>query len=110
LEILSTDPWAQHALAHVMDTQGRLMEGRAFLAERAAGWADCNSFMLTHNWWHLALFELDLDRGDTALRLYDDQVWGVWKAYSQDQIGAVSLLARLELRGVDVGDRWADLA
>jgi hypothetical protein len=45
-----------------------------------------------------------------ALRLYDTQVWGVVKDYSQDQIGAVSLLARLELAGVDVGSRWQDVA
>jgi hypothetical protein len=45
-----------------------------------------------------------------VLDLYDRQVWGVVKAYSQDQIGAVSLLARLEIAGVDVGDRWQDVA
>jgi hypothetical protein len=37
-------------------------------------------------------------------------VWGVVKEYTQDQINAVSLLARLELAGVDVGDRWQDVA
>ena len=66
--------------------------------------------MLTHNWWHLALFAIDLGLDDQALALYDQQVWGVVKAYSQDQIGAVSLLARLELAGVDVGERWQDVA
>jgi hypothetical protein len=34
----------------------------------------------------------------------------VWKEFCQDQINAVSLLARLELRGVDAGQRWRDLA
>jgi hypothetical protein len=41
---------------------------------------------------------------------YATHIWGIWKEYSQDQIGAVSLLARLELAGVDVGDRWQDVA
>ena len=34
----------------------------------------------------------------------------MWKEFCEDQINAVSLLARLELRGVDVGGRWADVA
>jgi tetratricopeptide (TPR) repeat protein len=66
--------------------------------------------MYTHNWWHLALFLIDLDRTDEALALFDTRVWGVWKEFSEDQINAVSLLARLELRGVDVGSRWTDVA
>lgn len=104
------EPWAHHALAHVMLTRGRIREGHAFLAEMSDSWVGLNSFMETHNWWHQALFALELDRPDEALALYDRRVWGVAKDYSQDEVNAVSLLARLELAGVGVGDRWQDLA
>ncbi|KQP14425.1 tetratricopeptide repeat protein [Pseudorhodoferax sp. Leaf267] len=104
------EPWAHHALAHVMLTEGRLREGLDFLHGVADSWTGLNSFMVTHNWWHVALFALDLEQPEAVLRLYDQQVWGVAKDYSQDQINAVSLLARLELAGVDVGTRWQDLA
>ena len=103
------EPWAHHALAHVMLTQGRIAEGHAFLQEVSPTWTGLNSFMVTHNWWHQALFALELERHDEVLALYDHHVWGEVKEYSQDQINAVSLLARLELAGVDVGDRWQDL-
>jgi tetratricopeptide (TPR) repeat protein len=104
------EPWAHHALAHVMLTQGRLREGHAFMKDVCDTWVGLNSFMVTHNWWHQALFALELGDDDEALALYDRHVWGVVKAYTQDQINAVSLLARLEIAGVDVGDRWQDVA
>lgn len=110
LAIDRNDPWAHHAIAHCLEARGRLLEGVAFLNSVSDTWADCNSFMQTHNWWHLALFLIDLDRTDEALALYDSRVWGVWKEFCEDQANAVSLLTRLELRGVDVGARWADLA
>lgn len=110
IELERKDPWAHHALAHCLEARGRLVEGAAFLQSVSDAWDDCNSFMYTHNWWHLALFLIDLDRTDEALHLFDTRVWGVWKEFSEDQINAVSLLARLELREVDVGDRWADVA
>ena len=104
------EPWAHHALGHVMLTEGRLTEGLAFMRSVSDTWVGLNSFMVTHNWWHVALFLIDLGRDAEALEIYDRQVWGVVKAYSQDQIGAVSLLARFELADIDVGDRWQDLA
>jgi hypothetical protein len=103
------EPWAHHALAHVMLTQGRLEEGHAFLQDVSPTWTGLNSFMVTHNWWHQALFALDLDRADEVLALYDQRVWAEVKEYSQDQINAVSLLARAELAGIDVGKRWQDV-
>jgi hypothetical protein len=104
------EPWAHHALAHVLLTQGRLTEGHAFLADVSPTWTGLNSFMVTHNWWHQALFALDLDRAEEVLAIYDRHVWGEVKEYSQDQVNAVSLLARTELAGIDVGQRWQDLA
>ncbi len=104
------DPWAHHAVAHCLEARGHMLEGVAFLKEMSDTWEGCNSFMYTHNWWHLALFLIDLDRTEEALALYDKRVWGVWKEFCEDQINAVSLLARLELRGIDVGERWADVA
>jgi tetratricopeptide (TPR) repeat protein len=110
LELRRKEPWAQHALAHVMLTQGRIDEGAAFLEGVRDTWTGLNSFMDTHLWWHLALFYLSQGKADAALALYDAHVWAQEKDYSQDQVGAVSLLARLEMAGIDVGDRWDDLA
>jgi tetratricopeptide (TPR) repeat protein len=109
LALREDDPWAQHALAHVLLTQGRIGEGAAFLESVQQGWGVLNSFMRTHLWWHLCLFYLSQGRAQQVLELYDTQVWGVDREYSQDQIGAVSLLARLELAGVDAGARWTEL-
>ena len=110
LRLNPQEPWAQHALAHILLTRGQLREGAQFLERCSPGWHRLTSFMRTHNWWHLAVFLLDLGDDAQALKLYDEQVWGVEKSYTQDQIGAVSLLARLELAGVDVGSRWQELA
>src|SRR5580698_6514775 len=104
------EPWAQHALAHVFLTRGRMDEGAQFLEDAADTWTGLNSFMLTHLWWHLALFYLSQGRDAQALDVYDRHCWGIAKRYSQDQIGAVSLLARFEIAGMDVGERWRDVA
>ena len=66
LELERKEPWAQHALAHVMLTQGRMEEGARFLEGVAPTWTDLNSFMITHLWWHVALF--DLSRGRLPAR------------------------------------------
>jgi tetratricopeptide (TPR) repeat protein len=110
LALQRKEPWAQHALAHVMLTQGRIDEGVEFLEGVCDTWTGLNSFMDTHLWWHLALFYLSQGRSAEALGIYDQHCWTQEKDYSQDQIGAVSLLARLELAGVDVGERWTDVA
>lgn len=103
------EPWAHHALAHVHLSRGTTREGLSILCNSSPSWTGLNSFMFTHNWWHVALFEISNGDLDVALKIYDERCWGVQPEYSQDQIGAVSLLARLEIAGVDVGDRWLAL-
>lgn len=109
IDIKFKEPWAHHALAHVMLTEGRVPEGARFMADASKSWTGLNSFMHTHNWWHLALFHLSMGDFDTVLDIYDRECWSQDRTYSQDQIGAVSLLARVEIAGGDVGGRWADL-
>jgi hypothetical protein len=103
------EPWASHALAHVRLTRGQCEPGADELSEAAPRWRDLNSFAHTHLHWHLALFRIARGRLDEALALYDREVWGRDPAYSQDQAGAVALLARIELAGGEVGGRWQAL-
>jgi hypothetical protein len=110
LSLKAKEPWAQHALAHVMLGTGRVQEGVAFLGEAQKTWVDLNSFMYTHNWWHKALFHISLGDDAAVFDAYDNHVWGIEPGYSQDQVGAVSLLARMEVAGMDVGGRWEDVA
>ncbi|MEM9619947.1 MAG: tetratricopeptide repeat protein [Pseudomonadota bacterium] len=106
-EIALDDAWAHHAVAHVLETEGRAKEGARWLDHCAHTWDNKGVFIRDHNWWHAALFRLALGREDEALKIYDDRLWGEWPEFPQEQIGAVSMLWRLELRGVDVGERWA---
>jgi hypothetical protein len=69
-----------------------------------------DSFFAVHNWWHLAVFHLDLGEIDAVLELYDSAVYGKRSGIVLEMIDAAALLWRLELRGVDVGDRWVALA
>lgn len=109
-EMKRKEPWAHHAVAHVLLTQGRHDEGIAWMDSLSDEWEDRNSFMYTHNWWHQALFFMEQGDFETPLALYDDKVWGVDKTYSLDQVNAISLLWRLEQLGVDVGERWQDVS
>lgn len=110
MELRHDEPWAHHAIAHILLTRGQTGEGIAFMEGVADTWSNLNSFMHSHNWWHLALFYISAGRHDDVRAAYDTHVWGLAKGYSQDQVGAASLLARMDFAGIDVGDRWADVA
>ncbi len=107
VEIERADPWAHHAVAHVMETQGRIADGLDWMLSLSDSWADKGHFIRLHNWWHVALFHMDNDDPAAALALYDRNLIDQYPEFCQEQIGAISALWRLELRGVDVGGRWA---
>jgi tetratricopeptide (TPR) repeat protein len=97
------DVWAHHALAHVFEMEGRTDEGIEFLSSSALRWEE--SFFAVHNWWHLALFEVEQGSLDAALGLYDGPVRRAQSPEWLDLVDAASLLWRLSLLGVDVAER-----
>jgi hypothetical protein len=103
------DAWAVHAVAHVMEMQGRVDEGVGWLESRVDDWAPGNTFAF-HNWWHLALFYLDRDDVDAVLRLYDERVYAGTPDAVFVMVDAAALLWRLMLLGVDVTSRADALA
>lgn len=109
LAIAPRDAWGRHALAHVFEATGRAEEGARWLNRCAEGWSHCGNFSY-HMYWHLALFELELGRPSAALALYDLEIRAERTDDYRDLANGASLLARLELEGVDVGGRWEELA
>jgi hypothetical protein len=99
------DPWAVHAVAHVMEMQDRAAEGATWIETLAPHWDTANFFRF-HLWWHLALMHWGAGRHDEALHLYDARVWGDGSSENLSLCNDISMLARLELAGVDVGNRW----
>ena len=101
-------PWAIHAVAHVMEMQGRFQEGAAWMMQWHGDWAEGNGFS-GHLGWHQALFALEaLDHAE-ALRLFDAYLPADPAQITLQRLDAASLLWRLQLVGADVGPRWAAL-
>ena len=109
LDLNRRDPWAVHAVAHVMEMQGRIRDGVEWLNSTRVDWAEDCGFSY-HNWWHLALFHLDLGEHSRVLELYDRVVHPKSTQVALELVDASALLWRLALRGVDVGDRWKQVA
>ncbi len=109
VEMERRDGWAWHAVTHVMEMQGRQREGIAWLRADTDAWSH-ESFFRVHNWWHLALFHLDLDEVSEVLALYDGPIYGERSPLVFDMIDASALLWRLQLRGIELGDRWQPVA
>lgn len=104
------DAWAHHAVAHVLEMQGRAADGLAWIAGREPHWTGDDAFFQVHNWWHRALCHLELDDVGSALALYDGPIRGARSAVALDLVDASALLWRLSASGVDVGDRWSELS
>jgi tetratricopeptide (TPR) repeat protein len=109
VELDEADVWAAHAVAHVMEMQGRQREGIAWVSSLERNWAECHNFVF-HILWHRALFHHDLGEYDRVLELYDGEVRKESTEEYLDITNAVALLWRLELAGVEVGSRWQELA
>jgi tetratricopeptide (TPR) repeat protein len=102
------DTWASHALAHVFEMQGRQVEGIAFMNDSSQYWA--SSYFAVHNWWHEALYHLELEDIDRVLSLYDGPIRGARSREWLDLVDAASLLWRVSLVVGEVDKRIHELA
>ncbi|XP_075480087.1 uncharacterized protein LOC142520820 isoform X3 [Primulina tabacum] len=116
-EINKDDPWSQHALCHVYQFDCRFKEAVEFMEDCARSWNSLSSFMLTHNWWHVALCYLDGQAPMTKVRdVYDHCILKELERSdavpAEVYLNAVGLLLRVYVRGeLDAfGDRLRVLA
>jgi len=116
VELDPTDGWATHAVAHVLEMQGRHKDGIAWLSSLEKNWGQFNNFQ-HHLWWHRAMYHVERREFDTVLELYDQRFRNLASPLVMrlpdmhiDIQNAASMLFRLELRGIDVGKRWEEIA
>ncbi|MGE4480265.1 tetratricopeptide repeat protein [Acidocella sp.] len=109
VEINPADSWGIHAVAHVLEMQGRVRDGTDWLRGLEPHWTAANG-LAVHQWWHLTLYRLEAGAFDEVLAIYDDHIRATPASIVLDLVDAAALLWRLELAGVDVGARWRDLA
>ncbi|MGC1817047.1 MAG: tetratricopeptide repeat protein [Casimicrobiaceae bacterium] len=116
IELDPGDLWAAHAIAHVMESQGRRSEGILWLTALAPNWEGSHNLQ-HHLWWHLALFKLEHGDHAAALDLYDTRFRNLAAPLTVaspdvyiDVQNAASMLFRLQRLGVDIGKRWEELA
>lgn len=110
------DLWAAHAVAHVLEMQGRRSEGIAWIQKLEPNWEGGNNIM-HHLWWHRAMYHLEHRDFDQVLSLYDTRFRNLDSPVTQaqpdlyiDVQNAASMLFRLSLHGVEAGARWVELA
>lgn len=115
----ATDPtnfFAHHVKAHILEMENRPREGCDWLLAQRGHWHLGNN-LVHHLWWHRALMQLDLGERDDVLFRYDNDIRNLDEPMTKatpdqfnDLQNAASLLWRLESLGLDVGDRWEELA
>ena len=107
LELEPLDVRAHHAVAHVMEMQGRFEDGVRWMGARSAQWTGAGAAS-THLWWHLALYHLELQQPAQALAIYDLRIHQGESL--SELIDASALLWRLHLQEMNLEGRLAVLA
>lgn len=109
IEMHAKDPWAQHAVAHVLYFKQKIDEGIEWLEKFRDTWSNCDSFLYPHCCWHLALFYIEKNDPEKILHLYDYHIWCTDQGNLEVQQSALGLLLRLQLMKIPFGDRLREL-
>lgn len=109
VDLAADDVWGIHAVGHLFEMTDRPEEGIRWLESHGTAAARCNNFRF-HIAWHRALFHLSLGQTERVLQLYDEEIRAVQSDDYRDISNGASLLWRLTLEGIEVGDRWTEMA
>jgi len=98
LERIPRDTWAIHNYAHCLEMQGKTEEGLKWMLDKQPDWAPCSS-LASHQYWHTALFHINNNNFDEAVRLLDEEVIPRCKSScsSLDMHDSCSMVYRMEL-------------
>ncbi|MGF1501238.1 MAG: tetratricopeptide repeat protein [Paracoccaceae bacterium] len=102
------NPYAIHAVSHVMEMKGRQHGGIRFMSDKAKHWTGSN--FANHLWWHTGLYHADLGDIEEVLFIYDTHLRSGAGSERYEELDAAALLWRMKLLGVETGTRWAELA
>ena len=102
------NPYAVHAVGHVMEMKGRQAGGIRFMRDYGHYWTSSN--FANHLWWHTGLYHLDAGDDAGVLDIYDNHLRSGGEGERYEELDSSALLWRLNLLGVGTGDRWVELA
>ena len=100
-----------------MEMQGRRAEGMAWIDGLHGSWEGANN-LRHHLWWHAAMYHLELGDIAAVLALYDSEFRDLASPLTEGACPICTSMCRTPprccsgsaLHGVDVGDRWEELA
>nr|XP_020143420.1 tetratricopeptide repeat protein 38 isoform X2 [Microcebus murinus] len=110
LAINPTDAWSVHTIAHVHEMKAEVKEGLEFMQRSENHWKD-SDMLACHNYWHWALYLIEKGEYEAALTIYDNHILPSLQASGAmlDVVDSCSMLYRLQMEGVSVGQRWQDV-
>ncbi|XP_037770189.1 tetratricopeptide repeat protein 38 isoform X1 [Chelonia mydas] len=110
LAINQSDAWSVHTIAHINEMKADLKNGLTFLKQTENNWKDCD-MLACHNYWHWALYFIEKGDYEAALTIYDNHIAPRCMSSGSmlDVVDNCSMLYRLQLEGVKVGDRWNEV-
>lgn len=102
LSLTPHNPWAQHALEHVLLWEGSQDEAIQRMEGWLGTWDKAGRVIHCHNAWHVAVTHLDRLTPGRAFTIYDEHVWGHAPGLVVEQLDAIAFLWRAEMAGVPV--------
>jgi len=110
LEIAPRNPWAHHALEHVLLWEGNPEAAIVVMERWIDDWKASARPIHSHNAWHLALAQLDRLEIEKAFAVFDAHVWMTTPDMVVEQLDSIAFLWRAEMAGVDIPEsRWREL-